>query len=326
MLWWARIARTAARFQFLTQCRRLVVLDSSKFQHIISNEGCTPKNRAYAGDPLVATSCVHRGRAFETLTRRLLERTHADYATQDADAHHLGTCCNGNRRGLFQAEWDWVFMGRRVELKTSQLLFVSARDAWRVVFHKVKLARDGCRAEQPFDDLYLLIYAPDGFYLIKHDLKTGVAKAGARTGIYGHMIQVHAKRGLTWREGLQTILDKMTLPGCCDLVAYIPKSDVLAQAVHAEIISKGSSHASFYQGVPLFTMSSSTRSQRIQDIAYELDQLQNPNSIFHSAQGEVSPRGYKRGKSNAAVDWVRDGVRVEVKSAMLCRRGRDLVL
>ena len=213
-------------------------------------------------------------------------------------------------------------MGRRVELKTSQLRFSAANGAWRVAFHKVKLARDGCRAKQPFDDLYLLIYAPDGFYLIKHDLKTGVAKAGVRTAIHGHSVKVYAKEGQTcWREGLQTILDKMTLRGCCDLVAYIPKSDALAQALHTEIRSKESSHAgySFYQGVPLFTVSSSTRSQRVQAIAYELDKLQHPNSIFHSAQGEVL-RGITRGNSNAAVDWVRDGVRVEVKSAMLCRR------
>ncbi|CAE7341968.1 GUSB [Symbiodinium sp. CCMP2592] len=319
MLRWGRGARPAAKLRWLVQCRRLVVLDSSRFQQIISNEGCALRNSAYAGDPLATISFARRGLSLETLARRLLERLYDNHATQDAEYDGDG------QRNLGQAKFDWIFMGRRVELKTSQLCFDKGLNSWKVVFYKVKLARDGCRAEQPFDDLYLLIYAPDGFFLVKHDLKTGVTKTGSRTATLGHNIKVTSKRGqICWKEALHIILDKLTLRGGCVVVSYVPKSDPLVQTLYAEVLNKAyHAKCKFYDGIPLFTLNSVIRAHRIQEIAYQLDQLENPDSVFRSAKGEVTPYGYTRGGSNAAVDWIRDKVRVEVKSSTLCIRARD---
>ena len=298
-------------------CRQLPVLDASQFQHIISDEGYT--GRAYAGDLLATVGFAQRGVLLETLARRMLQREYPSHSIQSADVQSLGTCSNGRRRSLYHAAWDWVFMDRRVELKSAQLCFDKTNSRWRVAFHSVKLSCNGERAEQPFDDLFLLVYAPDGFYLIKHDLKTGVSTNGVKTESTGHKVQVRSDRRQTcWKAALQTILFKLTVQGCCKLVAYAARSDPLAQELCSNVLDSTALPApQAYKGIPLSTMNPSIRALRIQEIAYELDKIQNPESSFQSAKGEISPRGYTRSDTNAAVDWVRDGVRVEVKSAKL---------
>ena len=312
-----RIALNASRLQLVASCRRLVVLHSSQFRHILADEGRT--NQAYAGDPLAGFSFCQRGLMFETLARQMLARARPNRLIQDADVQCLGTCVNGRRRALYSAEWDWVCMGRRAELKTAQLCFNAREKSWSVAFLAVKLSRDGLRAEQPFDDLFLMIYAPDGFYLIQHDLATGVSKDGVRTSSHGHVIRVRAKRGQTcWKAALLTILYKLTSQGCCEMVGYAAKSDPLSGALYAELLDRAVSPThQVYEGIPLGSTNAIIRAHRIQQIARELDQHEHPDSLFESAKGEKSPCGIRRGDSNAAVDWVRDGVRVEVKSSKL---------
>ena len=297
--------------------RQVVVLCSSRFQHILSDEGST--NWAYAGDPLSRITHAQRGLMFEGLARQMLERAHPNHLCEDAYEESSGTCVGAlaSRGPVAQAPFDCMFMGRRLELKTSQLCYETRPMTWRVKFLAVKLARDGLRASQPFDDLYLLIFAPDGFYLIKHDLQTGVSKEGVRTESKGHVIQILGRRGQTWKESLQTILGRLTSQGC-ELVSYASKSDPLASALYAELSQKASDPAQqAFEGIPLSTMNPILRAHRIQQIAYELDKMQHSCSAFESATGEISSLGCRRGNGNAAVDWVRDGVRIEVKSARL---------
>ena len=293
-----------------------MVVGSSQFQHIIANEGGT--SWAYAGDPLDEISFSKRGLMLEQLARRMLERMHPDCYSQDADAQPLGVCVNGRKRHVRQAEWDWVFKGRRVELKTGQLSYDAVRMTWRVAFLAVKFA-GGHMAGQPFHDLYILLYAPDGFYLIKHDLQTGVSRDGRRTASCGHTIRIRGRRGQSWKEALETILGKLTVQGCSELVSYAARSDPLAEALYSRLslIKASDPVQQAYEGTPLSTMNQVLRAQRIQQIAYEWDQMQSPHSRFESTAGELTSEGHRRSSSNAAVDWVRDGVRVEVKSAML---------
>ena len=299
--------------------RHLVVLDSSRFQRILADGGST--SWAYASDSLDKISFAKRGLMLETLARDMLERAHPGGLCENADALYLRKCINGRGRHLAQAAWDWIFMGRRVELKTAQLCCNAQAMTWRVTFFSVKLPIDGVRALQPFDDLYLLIYAPDGFYLIKHDLKTGVSTNGVRTASHGHVISVSGRRRQTWQESLERILWKLTSHGGCELVSYAANSDPLAQALYARLAVKAADpEQQAYQGIPLSSMNHILRALKIQHIAYELDRFQNPKSEFKSAGGEMTSGGYKRGASTAAVDWLRDGVRVEVKSAKLTFR------
>ena len=312
---WLRVA-DVLKIRVPASCRRLVILSSSQFQHIIANKGST--SWAYAGDPLALMSYSRRGLLLESLARRMLEKAHPNERTENVAVQSLGTRVDGKRRPAFHAEWDWTFMGRRAELKTSQLCFESRSKTWKVRFHAVKLARPGLRSAQPFDDLFLLIYSPCGFHLIKHDLQTGVARHGVRTESQGHNIQIYGSRGQTWEEALKSILWKLTSQGHCELVWYAARSDPLAKTLYSELSDRVTDPVQqAYKNIPFSTMNPVLRSHRLQQIVYELDQMQNPDSEFQSASGEVTSLGCKRGNSNAAVDWIRDGVRVEVKSAML---------
>ena len=316
-----RVANAGLKIRLPFLYRGLVVLGSSQFQHIIADEGRT--SWAYAGDPLDEISFSKRGLMLEQLARRMLERMHPNCPSQDADSQPLGVRVDGRKRHVRHAQWDWVFKGRRVELKTAQLSFDASAMTWRVTFLGVRLA-DGQNARQPFDDLYLLLYAPNGFYLIKHDLQTGVSKDGVRTSCSGHMIRIFGRRRQTWKEARDTILGRLTLEGRCDLVLYVPKSDPLAEALYTQLsrIRTSDPAQQVYEGIPLNTMNPILRAHRIQQIAFELDQMQNPDSRFRSAAGELTSQGRRRGNGNAAVDWVRDGIRVEVKSSTLRFNGK----
>ena len=298
-------------------CRRLVVLSSAQFQHIIANEGHT--SWAYASNPLAKVSHSQRGLMLEGFAWQVLEKVHLKGTCEHANKRSQRLCAGGRR-----SEFDFLFMGRRLELKTSQLCYCAYKMCWRVRFLGVKLATDGYRAHQPFDDLYLLIFAPDGFYLIKHDLQTGVSTQGVRTACQGHMIHLAGRRGQTWQEALQTILSRLTSQGSGELISYTANSHPLAQALYSELSDREADPLTqVYKGIPLGTFNPILRAQRIQQIALEVDRMQNPGSTFENASGEISPGGIRRGRSNAAVDWVRDGTRVEVKSCKLyfsCRK------
>ena len=308
--------RTVKSLQLLASHQPYVAVAASQFEHILSDDDHT--SQAYAGDPLAALGCHNRGRLLEMLARRMLEKLHPDHLTQDANSQPLGRRINGARRSVYQAEWDWVLMGRRAELKTSQLSFDSWRRCWRVAFLAVKLSREGNGTKQPFDDLYVMIYAPNGFYLFKHDLETAVSTTGARTQNHGHEIRVNGRRGQCWQQALQTISYRLAVRGGCELISHVEKSDKLALALYSQLSQKALDAATqAYENVPMSTMNAMVRGKKIQQIAFELDQSQHPESCFAIARGEISSLGRRRGESNAAVDWIRDGVRVEVKSSKL---------
>ena len=176
----------------------------------------------------------------EEFTWQVLAKVHPKHTCEDVDMRSQRLRAGGRRRHSGQSEFDCLFMGRRLELKTSQLCYCARAMSWKVRFLGVKLATDGYRAHQPFDDLYLLIFAPDGFYLIKHDLRTGVSTQGARTACQGRMIHLGGRRGQTWQEALQIILSRLTSHSSCELVSYTSNSHPLAQALYSELSDKES--------------------------------------------------------------------------------------
>ncbi|CAE7500933.1 GUSB [Symbiodinium sp. CCMP2456] len=310
------IRRPASR---LLSRRWLVVMDSSCFQHLYDHPSYP--SSVYGDDPLARINEKRRGMLLESFTRSTLERMHPELCSEDAVSSL--TYADGSQPGSSTAEWDFTLGGRRVELKTAMLCFDSKRKIWRTTFTNVKLGQGGHWAEQPFDDLYLLIYTPEDFYLIKHDLATGIGKAGVATRTGGHAIRISGASGQTsWQEATDTIVNKLTMKGACELVGRIAKTHSAVSALYTELQLKAlSSHDRAYDGVPMSNLTTGIRAKRIQQIALEFDKMRNPDGMFESAAGEPSSNGsIRRGSGNAAVDWIRNGVRVEVKYAKVCFR------
>ena len=305
------IRRPASR---LLSRRWLVVMDSSCFQHLYDHPSYS--SSVYGDDPLARIDEKRRGMLLESFTRSTLERMYPHLCSEDAVSSL--TRVNGSQRG--SAEWDFTLGGKRIELKTAMLGFDSTRKYWLVTFKSIKLGQGGHRQEQPFDDLYLLIYTPDEFYLVKHDLETGLAKAGTLTKSAGHDIRIRGEHGQTsWKEATGTIVNKLTRTGACELVVRIEKNHPTVSALYADLQLKAlSSHDRAYEGVPMSNLRTGIRASRIQQIALEFDKLRNPDGVFASAAGELSSNGNRRGSRNAAVDWIRSGVRVELKYAKVC--------
>ena len=308
-------ARFYAKIYAKTRCagdrRWLLVLPSWCFQHIMDEKVGVAVAAAFAGDRLSMISPSRRGHLLEDLAKRVLERQYPGSYFREPPA---STCLNGQRRGKYQAEWDGTFLGRRVEIKTARLSYTPATDTWDLSFYGIKLAHDG-RASQAFDDLYLLSFAPDGFHLLKHDLKLGLSTSGVRTVQHGHVVRLRGGCGQSWKESLRTLLANLAMAGC-KLVETISKRDPLVRAMYRRL---SMAHLPLgdrvYKDTPWHTMSPALRSQRVERVCLEFDQMLNPDSTFSSAAGELDTRGHRRGVNNAAVDWIRDRTRVEVKYA-----------
>ena len=271
---------------------------------------------AYGDDPLANVSGKRRGMLLESLARGILERLHPQ--SLSADAESALSCRDGHRRSSQMAEWDFSFGGRRIEVKSAMLCFHKTRQVWSVTFHGIKLTQNRCRHSQPFDDLYLLIYTPAEFYLIRHDLQTGVTSTGVATAAAGHAIRVYGQVGqAAWNTAMKTILDKMLLSGTCELVSKVARTDPMVSKLYSELLQKARQlQDKVYEGIPMNTMSTSARGSRIQRIALEFDKVNHAGSTFTDASGEPTAHHcMRRSINNAAVDWIRDGVRVEVKSA-----------
>ena len=209
-------------------------------------------------------------------------------------------------------------------MKSAQLTFDKCHNTWRVVFRCVKFARDGCRDLQPFDDLYLVIFAPSGLHILLHDQETGVARAGVATKACGHNILVRGSCGETWAEALPTILQKMQHRGCCEIVARLSAADPLTQALYTRLRQESvSACEETYRHIPMSLMNPSIRGQRVQQVGMEIDRIQNPTAFFSQPHDEKTITGARRGKANASVDWRRDDVRVEVKHGKVALQSRD---
>jgi len=276
----------------------------------------------YAGDPLALTSPSRRGKLLESLVRDVLGETPP--ADRDAVASSGERCVNGRRKSRHQAGWDLTVNGRKAEVKSSQLSFDVHRSTWRVRFSCVKLARGGYRDFQPFDDLYLVIYSPSGFYILLHDQQTRVSAAGVRTQIVGHDILVCGSRKESWTDALSTILRKMLQEGQCTLVAQLSMREPRAQALYGRLSQESTAACeNIYCDIPMGSMNPAMRGHRIQQIGLDIDRLRNPSAHFVIPTDQRAESGVRRGKHNASVDWVRDDVKVELKHAKVRYDRRD---
>ena len=177
--------------------RRPLILKASEFQHLFE-EG--PTEKVYANTPVSGLSQAQQGKMVEVWARKVLQKKNPETKIADSDR---GTCCNGSRRGLNMAAYDFLMGGRRVEIKSSRMVWDSRRRSWNVQFCRVKLPF-GEPTVSVFDDLYLVILSPKCLYLIKHDLVTGVSTRGNLTEVDGHMITIcGSRRTDCWEDSLR---------------------------------------------------------------------------------------------------------------------------
>ena len=296
---------------WISRCRlKLVTLSASQFQHLWADPGKTAS--AYDQHALVEMNNTVRGRVFQEWTKEMLKRKYPNAAIEDPVP---GRCVNGHRRSKSQAEYDFSLNQRRVEVKGSQLKWVSSGDRWEVCFRGVKV-KDSVAAESDvFDELYLVLFSPKWLHLVKHDLRTGITRAGSETEYSGFKIALRGGQGLCWEDALEKILNRLCTVGNSSLVARTALSDWWLEDLCKQCTSCSSQ---FYYGVPMATMSPSLRGKRVEQIVFEVDQLLSPGVDFALPPDDLTVAGTRRGESRSSVDWIRNGKRIETKQAQLC--------
>eukprot|EP00933_Yihiella_yeosuensis_P069534 TRINITY_DN7617_c0_g1_i6.p1 TRINITY_DN7617_c0_g1~~TRINITY_DN7617_c0_g1_i6.p1 ORF type:complete len:262 (-),score=15.66 TRINITY_DN7617_c0_g1_i6:177-962(-) len=171
--------------------------------------------------------------------------------------------------------------------------------------------------------LYLMIScllcSPQGGNIYAHDLRLGVALNGKATASRGHTIHFIAPRLSSWTDALDSILNRLDSPqNSCQQILYIP----LAGACLRDELQKALSCGTFY-GKPLAAMSGPQRGKVIQDIVLHVDMLINASSCFRPAVRGICVDGRPRPQHCAPYDWMRDGRRIECKSAKLLHVSRS---
>lgn len=295
-----------------------VTLDASQFKHFWEDVGSTAL--PYNGHPLAQLNATRRGALLQDWACRVLKEAKPNAVFEEAIP---GTRVNGQRRSAFQAEYDFLLDRRKGEIKSSQLRWDYNGRRWCFQFSGVKFPHLMSWNSSSFEDLYLVLFSPKWLHLVKHDLHTGISRNGLQTEPFGYSIHILAgANSLCWEEALETILDKLCTQGGCSLIA---KTDILETWI-LDMCNKHQGFGSrFYHRKPFGSMSSQLRGVRLQRVVWEIDKILHSGSFFEHCSDEQTCSGGLRGQHNASVDWIRDGKRVEAKSAQLCFSKSDQI-
>ena len=301
--------------------RRVLVLSSSEFEHLFE-EG--PQSWPTWAPPVSGLTQHEQGRKCQEWAKRVLQEQNPEAEIFDPE---VGLCCDGTKRGRNFAPYDFLINGRRVEIKSGRMVWHAGKQCWMARFTDIKL-QNGQGEGFAFDDLYLVLFSPQGLHLIKHDLTTGTSRDGERTTVRGHCIYVYGSRANTcWEEALPVFLQKLCEQGNCSLIATELFS---GPGFRSTLFGREPEHSEHYSrrrsvldDIPMSNMSSAKRGMRLQEIALAVDRKMNPLCKFSRIQANrVGTQ--KRGTSNAPADWIRDKTRVEAKSGgLVFNRGRQ---
>ena len=285
--------------------RTVLVLPSSEFEHLFEEGPTELAYAAYAGTPAGRIKKHEQGRIGKAWAKKVLREKNPKSEILEPEP---GTCSNGRRRASNQAEYDFDLDGRKVEVKSARMTWVSTSPGgyWRLRFKAVKLPY-GERARATFDDLYLVIMSPKGLHLIKHDLVTGVNTQGKATEVEGYDIRVCGNTGtIGWEDALGEMLEKLCVRGGCRVVDEQAFSEMKLEEILSNRVSPGEAAVA---GLRMSSMSGEKRGKRIQEIGLAIDRRLNPCSDFTFLKGNHN--------ANAPVDWVRDTSGVKLKSCGL---------
>jgi hypothetical protein len=152
----------------------------------------TKTAQIYADVPLWDLSWKARGQVLEEWAKQ-----------QDpsaSEAYDTTKCINGSFRGAARSSYDYMSDGgKRIEVKSSALLWDKSHQYWVLHFRGIKPTNDEVR---------LVTYLPCGLYLHKwnHAFACG---SGIKESIHGHNICITAsRRDSTWKEAANSILQK----------------------------------------------------------------------------------------------------------------------
>lgn len=269
----------------------------------------------YAGVPLATLNPKRRGEALASLVRTVLadQREHVHFRSAERSL-----CMDGRLRGQHQTEYDWLCGGRRIECKSSQLRWCDkAKKGW-FRFDKVKLASNIRQWPQGvFDDLVLALYSPKSVHVYQHDLSLGVHSVGKQTSILGYGISISSFSGKpSWSTAVDEILGKLDAPtNSCKRLAEIALDDDRVKIVHENHSSPISEQA--YKDIPLSDMTPQRRGLLLQSLVAEIDSMINPGALINQPDIGRCVNGSRRSAATAEYDWLRNGLRVECKSAAL---------
>lgn len=297
--------------------RRHVVLrasDNELIQQILCDLTDSPTTNAFQDSPLANVSSSTRGNVIALAVRNILSELNPAAKLTDAVTSF---CVNGARRGSQTLEYDWQYNSRRVEVKSSQFQWQRKCRRWGFQFQGIKLASGNARPLSAFDDLILALYTPSQIHIYSHDLQLGVSTHGKNTASTGHRITIFAPGDLhEWEIALPHVLKKLDHnSNACKCIADVPLTH--SRVADASAQMKCQMKQSAYNQVPLSNQSGTARGLAIQQIVRVVDQIIHPVANIHDAVGSVDVNGRSLNAYNAAYDWLRDGSRVECKSAQL---------
>ena len=276
--------------------RQFLTLGASQFKHIWADAGRTAG--PYNNHPLAIMNSKRRSMVLEDWARKMLEEATANCLVQDPVP---GKRIDGRRRSVCNAEYDFLFNGRRVEVKSSQLRWENSGRRWKVSFGGVRFGA--------FDDLFLVIFSPHRLDLLKHDQKTGISRPGLATECRGGTVAICGSAN--WQNSIDIILSKLCEGGNSLHLGRTSIDEPACKTLCDDYTSQ------LYREVPFASMSPQLRGLRVQKIVMEVDKLIHANSIFAEPGPEFTIDGQRRGKHRASYDWSRDGKRIEVKSSQL---------
>eukprot|EP00933_Yihiella_yeosuensis_P069531 TRINITY_DN7617_c0_g1_i3.p1 TRINITY_DN7617_c0_g1~~TRINITY_DN7617_c0_g1_i3.p1 ORF type:complete len:414 (-),score=37.51 TRINITY_DN7617_c0_g1_i3:198-1439(-) len=292
----------------ISQVRAFLVVPAIEVKQFLSQK---PNYMDIYGDHALARmSGTRRGKILENVVRSAISKCDPNVVIEDPD---LGQTVNGVCRGQAQAEYDWKSDGRRVECKSAMLTWREGQRRWGFTMSSVKLPLERFRDHAIFDELMLALFTPRGIYVYAHDMRFGVTASGKVTASRGHNIHFRAPCHSSWSDALDRILNGLDSPhNSCQHVLHIPLSDACLQdELQKELV------CDVFQGKPLADMSASQRGRVIQGVVLHVDKLMNASSCFKPAIRGICINGAARPQHCAPYDWIRDGLRIECKSAKL---------
>ena len=248
---------------------------------------------AYAGCKLAALTPSMRGFMLETVARGFLQQLEPNSIILNPIP---GERCDGFRRGLKQAEYDWLHDGRRVQCKSSQLCWNVRQRRWQARFRDIKPGL--C------DELVLVLYVPGRLHFLRQEFQSGSFSVGpsktlsAPAGLEDisdatSHVKLKILEGLTCRFlGMLDICDQL-VGQALDVHTQRLKVTIEMEAFRSHPLGEG------------WHNSLSTRGIMIQRMVQEVD------SLLHPGATQVEGTTY-----HSPFDWCRSGLRVE------CKHGR----
>lgn len=287
-----------------------VVFPASRFRHILETE--TPGGNIFKDTVLVEVSEKARGELFAKIVRKTIQELHPTAVLKDPE---LGFDCNGKPRRSGTEPYDFLWDGRRVEVKSALLSFLETPQQWQYFLQQIKLANSNSDYAA-FDVLLLCLVSPLHIFIVQHDLAFRVSRHGVATKPKGFCIQLRGPRQCgDWKASNEAILKQLLDLGTnCQLLANVSLRDLSSSF---QKWRDEHPHQQTYAQVPLSTVSSKHLGQCIERLVRETQNLLRPELNMLDPAVTTRCDGRRRSHGQQLYDWMQDGRRFECKCATM---------